>query len=248
MTLTIFNTFSSAIDGFPTSIIKRICLLVGSDLPPPVITRCLDILHSYIEGPIDSSQAYGKPTPENKWHPANLKTKRDVFQEEIDAKLTRLLDRNATISSSNEGLLRAVVRCIRTLSETIEGNSENLEKMVGTFGFRKKLIALCNKPNIQLPLLKSTFGALAVLCGLTLVTDNSDIDDDNIPDAVKLNDREEVETLITIASNVLTVYQNKGFSAIDDSDKGMLLNTFSILRFALPRFDLGRLSAVITIS
>jgi hypothetical protein len=69
-----------------------------------------------------------------------------------------------------------------------------------------------------------------------------------IPEAVKLNDREEVETWITIAFKVIMVYQNKGFSAIDESDKGMLLNTFSIIRFALPRFDLGPLSAVIIIS
>ena len=247
LTLTIFNTFSSAIDGFPSSIIRRICQLVGSDVPKEIVTRCLDALHSYVEGPIDSAQSYGKPTLENKWHPANLKTKRDVFQEGIVHQLTQILDQNSVLSKSNEGILKSAVRLIRALSQTIEGNSENLVKMVSSFGFRTKLIALCNKPNIELPLLKSTLAALSVLCGQTLVSDNSDIDNEMIPDAVKLNDRQEVEALIQIASKVLTVYTSKGSSTMDDSDKGMLLNTFSILRFALPKFDLGVLTAVKTL-
>jgi hypothetical protein len=181
-------------------------------------THCLDALHSYIIGP-----AYGLHAGillGDTWDPKKCFTKRVVESERLPATLSSILDHNVVVNSSNQGLLRSAIRCIRAIAE---GHAGCLEGML-RLGFRHKIIALLQQRGVEISLLRTALSAVAVLCGHTHSFPSDG------PTALKFTPKELFDILFT-QSKVLSVIMTRSF---DEVDEFVIVNAFTILKYTLP--------------
>mmetsp|Transcript_21462 Transcript_21462/g.31124 ORF Transcript_21462/g.31124 Transcript_21462/m.31124 type:complete len:1202 (+) Transcript_21462:54-3659(+) len=192
---TIFQVFegithSGKIGSSDGSIIRRICALLTPNVPSSmqlaVYTPCLHALRDYIIGPNITNIRTN--VENNVWHPDNAFTRQVLESERFPFRLVQLLDEHATVTTWNQDILAAIMRCIGAFSET---NSGCLECML-RLEFRSRIVKLLRQDMIELPLLRSAIGALAVLCGFTHSFDSRHT---NIPAAVGINERELFDIL-----------------------------------------------------
>jgi hypothetical protein len=167
------------------------------------------------------------------WHPDRCFTKQVVESEKLPSILSSILDHNLTVNEMNQGLLRAVLRCVSAFSE----NHDNCLEGMLRFGFRTKLIALLQQAEVNEELLRTGLATLAVLCGHT---HSSSVD---IP-ALTCTPK-ELFNILFILHQVLKVLLLRPFPEVNQY---LLVNTFMVLRYTLPvmsasdpLFQVGRL-------
>lgn len=207
-----------------TSLIRRICTLLSSDVPPSVKlvlhTTCLNLLYNYILGPDMQLQVMNIRNA-SVWSPEELLTKRVVECEHLPQRLLQLLTDNGKITSNNQDLLRSIVRCIGAYAER---DSHCLEVCL-RLGFRQKIVELLRQSGVGVSFLRSALGTLAILCGHTHSFDEGE----DVPKAIELTQKELFDILYTqqyILESVMTQMQTV--------DERVIINSCFVLKYMLP--------------
>lgn len=200
-----------------TSIVRRLCTLVTPDVPSnmnAIYIPCLNALHNYILGPGVAC------TQDSIWYPEAMLTKQVVESERLPLRLLQLLQKNDTITKTNQDIIRGIIRCVGAFAERSVGSLECILRL----GFRLKIIALLQQNGIQLVLLRSLLATLGVLCGHTHTFQLSS----DIPAAVQFTEIELFDILYC-QHKILECLKFSGYN-----DECCIVHIAVILRYLLP--------------